>query len=308
MEQPVRTKMAELRMICERDIAIQQQKVDAAVNSFRKSLQLIQDRSVQTADDQVKLGKLKSQLREVEDDFVKALAVKTRKEARQMTLMDSISTIKAKADELSRIVQDLRARKDEYEAIVSEQLEALAASEEWTKQDARRRDEMREAFEWYNRVLGFRIEGGHGVKFAFTNINKECPSEEYFFTIRHANDTYTLLDCNPQLDDIKELVHDLNKTNGLFGFVRQIREKFQKAAALGSLPCYTSMDQDSTIVGISAPVSSVSIDTKSEFPMPLVESNKNSKRASRRRGVKSPMLSPNSASSHRQSPRLKAQK
>lgn len=34
----MRTKMEELRLICDREIPIQQQKLDAATHSFRKSL------------------------------------------------------------------------------------------------------------------------------------------------------------------------------------------------------------------------------------------------------------------------------
>lgn len=43
----------------------------------------------------------------------------------------------------------------------------------------------------------------------------------------------SVLDCDPHLDDIKELIHELNKTNGLFKFVRIMRQKFQEAAAQG---------------------------------------------------------------------------
>lgn len=42
-----------------------------------------------------------------------------------------------------------------------------------------------------------------------------------------------MLDCDPHLNDTKELIHELNRTNGLFKFVRIVREKFQKAAACG---------------------------------------------------------------------------
>lgn len=42
-----------------------------------------------------------------------------------------------------------------------------------------------------------------------------------------------MLDCNPHLNDIKELVNELNRTNGLFKFVRSMRQKFQETAAQG---------------------------------------------------------------------------
>ncbi|GFP79041.1 pyruvate phosphate dikinase 2 [Phtheirospermum japonicum] len=48
---------------------------------------------------------------------------KTRKEAKRMAMMESISTIKARVEELNRLVEDQRERKDEYAAIISQQFE-----------------------------------------------------------------------------------------------------------------------------------------------------------------------------------------
>lgn len=42
-----------------------------------------------------------------------------------------------------------------------------------------------------------------------------------------------MLDCNPPLNDTRELIGELNKSNGLFKFVRTMREKFQEFAAPG---------------------------------------------------------------------------
>lgn len=42
-----------------------------------------------------------------------------------------------------------------------------------------------------------------------------------------------MLDCDPHLNEIKELIRELNRTNGLFKFVRDMRLKFQEAAAQG---------------------------------------------------------------------------
>lgn len=43
-----------------------------------------------------------------------------------------------------------------------------------------------------------------------------------------------VLDCKPKLNDIEELVHELNKSNGLYKFVRIMRGKLQ-AASSGTL-------------------------------------------------------------------------
>lgn len=46
---------------------------------------------------------------------------KTRKEAKRMAMMDAIASRKARIDELKRVVQDRRATRDEYAAILSQQ-------------------------------------------------------------------------------------------------------------------------------------------------------------------------------------------
>lgn len=254
----------------------------------------------------MKLRKLKAQLREADDQLVKALAVKTRKEAKRMAVMDTVSVTKAKVEELNRALQDQKNRKEEYARIISQQLEALTTSEEKIKHDAGNREEIEEACAWYNNVLGLRIEGGHGVKFTFTNINRKCLSEEYSFTVRHANDVYSLLDCNPQLNDIKELIDELNKTNGLFKFVRTMRAKFQQASASGSMPMnnLTSPNQNAD-VQISAPSSLLSTDSRSKSPEPLKESNRTVQKPKGARKPNSSILTPEQC---RRSPRFKAKK
>ncbi|KAI5665171.1 hypothetical protein M9H77_24494 [Catharanthus roseus] len=270
-EESVRAKMAELRLICDREIPIQQQRIDTSCGSFRNSLQSAKSKVEQTLELQVKLGKLKAELREAEDGLVKALAVKTRKEAKRMATMESLSATKARLEELKRVVEDKRLKKDEYALILSQQSNDLTELEEKYHQNAEHRKEIEEAMSWYNRVLGFRVECGHGVKFIFTNINLKNPDEEYSFTIRHANDVYTLLDCDPHLNDMKELINELNRSNGLFKFVRTMRLKFQEAAGCGSFPQLLSNSQDYDTITISAPVSSISTDG-SESPVKQKES------------------------------------
>ncbi|XP_030939950.1 kinetochore protein SPC25 homolog [Quercus lobata] len=290
-EEPVRTKMESLRLTCEREIQIHQQKIDSYASSFRNSLQSIKSRAQQTAQNQGKLGELKAKLREAEDDMVKALAVKTRKEAKRMAIMDSIAAQRARVEELKRSVQVQSAKRDQYAAIISQHSLALAASEEKSNKDVECRSETQEAILWYNRVLGFHVEAGHGVKFTFKNINSRNPNEEYSLTVRYANDTYTLLDCDPHLNDTKELIYELNKTNGLFKFVRIMREKFQEAATQGFLPQLTNHQELSTI-STSAPVLSMSSDrsessaTKNDDQVLHEEGSRPSKKAYYLRGSK----------------------
>lgn len=96
-------------------------------------------------------------------------------------------------------------------------MKALTGFEEKNEQRLGQKGDIKEAISWYNKVLGFQIEGGNGkckcldgtviplsctiglmpsnvivgVKFMFNNIDRESPHKVYLFTIRHANDTYT---------------------------------------------------------------------------------------------------------------------
>ncbi|KAA0057836.1 putative kinetochore protein SPC25 [Cucumis melo var. makuwa] len=255
-----------------------------------------------------KLGELKARLRVAEDELVKTLAVKTRKEAKRLTIIDSIATSKSRIEELRNTLQDCKARRDEYATIISQQSLVLSSSERKETQESECRNEIQEAISWYKRVLDFHIEGGYGVKFSFKKINIDNPDEEYSFTIRHANDTYMLLDCNPSLPDIKELIHELNKTNGLFKLVRIMRRRFQEAAAEGSGAPALSLHQGSSIISTSAPGLSSSTErsdsSTEEINMDEVEeTNKHSKNILPRK--KPAIHSSGSAFSLRRSPRFK---
>ncbi|GAB2269803.1 hypothetical protein Dimus_004721 [Dionaea muscipula] len=302
MDQSVLTRMRELRLGCEREIAMQKEKADSVLGSFRRSLQSIKETAQETAEEQEKLGKLKTQPRELEGELAKAIAEKTRREARKITISDSITRTHIEVEQLKQTLQELKVQESEYSTFVSRELDALASSEERIKKEIGRMDEMEG---WYNRVLGLKIEGGRNrVKFTFTNIKKECPSEEFFFTICYANEMYTLLDCNPHLNDTEHLSHELNKPDGLSRFVRIVRERFLKAAELGSSPKCTPLPQISTTVPFSAPVSSVATDKRSETAIPPREFLKNSN-AGRRVVTKLPIASPTSGLPVRRSARLK---
>ncbi|XP_026436331.1 kinetochore protein SPC25 homolog [Papaver somniferum] len=302
-------KMQKLRLECETEIPIQLQRATSALTSFRNSLDFIKLKSEQTSQYQEKLGQLKTRLRELEDELVKALAVKTDREAKRLDLNDSVLAAKARIEELKRIVQIKTAKEEEYGAIISRQSMAIEAQEEKVTDH---KESKEDAVSWYNKVLGFRIEGGRGVKFIFNNIDTEHPHEEYSFIVRHEDNTYTLLDCHPFVEDTKDLVQELNRTNGLFKFVRIMREKFQAAVSIGYPDQATSVHPEAATVSVSAPTSSVSAngsESRNEQnqlpgqPGALVIRNKKVKRV----GVeKSQILSPASASSHRRSPRLLA--
>ncbi|XP_010545997.1 PREDICTED: kinetochore protein spc25-like [Tarenaya hassleriana] len=302
--------MDSLRLMVEKEIHEQRQRIESFTTlPFQRSMDSLVERAQATARSQVELAKMKAELREAEDELVRVLAVKTRKEARQMGIRDIISATKSRIEVLRRTVQLQKAKKDEYVAVISQQLQALETSKENVGKDIEDKGDIEEAISWYNRVLGFHVEAGHGVKFKFTNVDASNPNREYSITIHYGNNIYTLLDCNPQMNDIKELVQELNDTNDLFRFVRLMREKFLKATLPGLLPTQSeNIHQESSMISISAPVTSSSIDTssmstpESKESRALHEVNRQHKRAS----YGTPVASP--ASSCRRSSRLKAKK
>ncbi|KAL9661786.1 hypothetical protein QQ045_026614 [Rhodiola kirilowii] len=305
---PVAKKMDELRLKCENQVEVQLHGIEEFTNSFHKSMESVLQKTQETVANQAaELGKLKAKLREEEDALVKAIAEKTRKEARKLMLTDSVSSSRVRGDELDRILQDHRARKDKCSAVIVQQCRDLLVEEEKRSENSEA-GQIQEAISWYNRALGFRIDCGHGIKFTFTNIHPKNSNQEFSFTIHHSNDTYTVLQCEPHLNGIEPLVQDLNKTNGLFKFVRTLRELFLEAVVSGVVPQHVSSPQEASV--ISNPVSLMSSDTKSESQTEesdLVLKIGDVKRVSKklhRRGGEETILSPGSASLPRRSPRL----
>ncbi|VVB04774.1 unnamed protein product [Arabis nemorensis] len=292
--------MASLGLMYEKDKDEQSRKIDSFIASpFKKSMDSLLERAQSTSQSHVELANLKADLREAEDNLVKVLAAKTRKEARQMGIRDSISATQSRVEVLRRTLQLQKSKREEYAKIVSQQLQALSdnAGKVTEKPD------INEAISWYNQALGFHVEAGHGVKFTFTNIDAKRPTREFSFTVHYGNDTYTLLDCNPQMDDAEEMVQELNKTNDLFRFVRLMRDKFLKAT-LSELPTHSeNLQQETSIISASAPALSFTTDTNMSTPenkVSNVQVNRRHKRSS-----DSPLVSPVPTSSVRRSSRLK---
>ncbi|CAI0547438.1 unnamed protein product, partial [Linum tenue] len=284
-----RAAMESLRLICDETIPRARERMDSFEEEFASSLDSIKAKVECTAQTHGKLWKLKSTLRDAEDEFVKVLSVKTQKEAKQMRLRDSISAVRNRLEELRKTLQIQTSRRDEYAGTISQLYLG--------NRDSELSGKTQEALLWYDRILGFQIEGGHGVKFTFRNINVKNPSEEYSFTVRHENDTYSLLACDPQLNDTKELIHELNRTNGLFKFVRTMREKFQEAASSGFLSqSSTPQQQELSTISASAPALSVYTD-QSDSPTQREERSVNRGRVGRKE-----LPSPESI---RRSPRLR---
>ncbi|KAM0942969.1 putative chromosome segregation protein Spc25 [Dioscorea sansibarensis] len=260
-------RMAELRESCAVEIGRHTDSAGLAADSFHRSLVSLRSATSQTLAKREKLGELKDYLKELEAELEQILAglvFNSRKEAKHASTVESLSSAVIRIGELKEIVKDQREKKDEYGSIIRQQLQALTALEEKCDQEISNRESIEEAVLWYSRVLGFRTEGGEGVKFVFDKIDLKRPEKEYSFTVRLNGDVCNLLLCDPHLENLDKLIKDMNETNGLFKFVRLMREKFQAAALNGISPkttpvlCYPGTSS----VSLSSPPP-VSVDSRS---------------------------------------------
>ncbi|ORX49308.1 hypothetical protein BCR36DRAFT_412826 [Piromyces finnis] len=64
------------------------------------------------------------------------------------------------------------------------------------------------------------------IEFAFTNINKELNSKKYYFVIDVSNKNYKILECQPKIPEINNLLDNLNDTRNLYDFIKLMRIAF----------------------------------------------------------------------------------
>ncbi|KAK1302689.1 FKBP12-interacting protein of 37 kDa [Acorus calamus] len=145
-------------------IRVERERLDSALKSHEQSLRSSVSGFRQNIEHQLKLGRLKDQLRELEEELTKTLTENARKEAKRTAINESLSIAKSASKELFKIVQDQKARRDGYAAIASQQSISPVASEENKNEDVDRCKGLEESTAWYQKVLGFHIEGGHGVR------------------------------------------------------------------------------------------------------------------------------------------------
>ncbi|XP_062181117.1 kinetochore protein SPC25 homolog isoform X1 [Phragmites australis] len=209
---------------------------------------------------QEELRGLKIQSRELESQLAQALSVKLRKESKLKLTEGSFSSATAINEQLKNSLIDQRNKRDQYAAVISDQLQALEAK---STEDATWQENIEEAVLWYDKFLGFKVVGGKGVKFVFNKIDSQNLVKEYSFCINLDKDRYNLLQCDPHVKDIEELVKDLNLNDDLFKFVRTAREKFQTSTVNGSLPVSPVVCADVSPVPFSSPVT-MSVDAGSK--------------------------------------------
>jgi len=191
-------------------------------------------------------------------------AVQLREQSKGKLATESISDATARIKRLGNLVADLRDKRDEHTAVVSEQLQALETLEASSNEDAAVRDKIEEAIFWYEKFLGFKIVvGEEGVKFVLNKLDPQSPEKEYSLCINFDKDRYNLLQCDPHIKDVEKLVKDLNLSDNVVKFVRIIREKFQSSAMNGALPISPVVEPDASAAPIPSPMVT-SVDGRSE--------------------------------------------
>ncbi|KAG5049885.1 hypothetical protein JHK85_010988 [Glycine max] len=159
--------------ICDKDIPLRLHNIDAFIASYRNSLHSLRATALEAARSQSELAEVKAKLREAEDELVKALAVKTRREAKRMALKEAIVSVKGRIEDLKTSIQKQRTQNEECATVVSHHRLVLEVSEQKSNESSEHRDEVQEAISWYNRILGFQIEGGRGRLSMTTNEHQE---------------------------------------------------------------------------------------------------------------------------------------
>ncbi|XP_047056015.1 kinetochore protein SPC25 homolog [Lolium rigidum] len=302
----LRRDMAALRAACARRIDHGRERNAAAASAFRHALLSARSLAEQNVAHREKLNRLKDQLRGVEAGLAEALSIQQKKGSERKLTSESISNATTTKEQLSSLVSNQRARRDEYANATSHQLQAIEALE--ANFDAAGKKNLDEAIMWYSKFLGFKVVAGEGVKFVFNKVDMQSPDNEYFFCIKVNKHEYSLIQCVPLLKDSEELVKDLNCTNDLFKFVRIMRTRFQAAASKGAHPAI-SLCIDTSSTTISSPPA-MSVDTTSESTTNQSHSRNRSKnqdahakRGARSQSTRSPLRTP---SSTRRSPRFVA--
>ncbi|CAL4903291.1 unnamed protein product [Urochloa decumbens] len=207
---------------------------------------------------------LKDQLRDVQSQLTETLSVQLRKESKGKLTTETISDATAMIERLGNSVVDLRDKRDKRTAFISEQLQALGPLEANSNEDGALQEKIEEAVSWYKKFLGLQIVGQEeGLKFVFDKIDPQSSEKEYSVCINFDKDKYNLLECDPHIKGVEELLKDLNLNDHITKFLRIIREKFQFSAMNGTLPISPIVCQDDSAAPLSSPMVT-SVDGRSE--------------------------------------------
>ncbi|XP_013421913.1 kinetochore protein Spc25 [Lingula anatina] len=142
-------------------------------------------------------------------------------------LREDIGTVTTETDSLLREKELAMEEMKSMQEYIQKQKELITAQEQATHQ---RLDELQKASEWFKDRLGiqFKKTSGNRLQMVFTCIDPKDTSRPFFFSVKiEADGTYTVSDCEPEIENLPELVEKLNATNNFRSFVITMRTLFK---------------------------------------------------------------------------------
>ncbi|KAL1917888.1 uncharacterized protein VTP21DRAFT_3722 [Calcarisporiella thermophila] len=205
-------------------------KFDMYVENEKNQILDKQEKWMQSiAESRERFASLKEQL----EHYKKQEAALTETMEREQRELDDAQN---KIYELSKQKESIEDRK----AILQAQLDQIRV-ELKRKKDARiarikaleaKKSRNEPELRCYEEKLAMKIHSvkSNWLKFVFTHINEKNWDKEYSFTVDVSERVYKVPKCNPQIENINELVAWLNETRDFFGFLKRIRKAFKDSA------------------------------------------------------------------------------
>ncbi|CAE7832632.1 Spc25 [Symbiodinium sp. KB8] len=155
-----------------------------------------------------------------------ALAELQEHEAEMEAVTARLRGLEAQAAALPADIADLRKREADRAAAHREG-EAAAGREE--EDVGYRLAELRRGTEAFAGLgLRFETQPDGKVRFVFTRIRAAAPDDEFSFTLQvHDDDSFSTLDCKPEVPDLADRMEVLNEGKDFSGFVRGMRRAFK---------------------------------------------------------------------------------
>lgn len=132
----------------------------------------------------------------------------------------------------------------QHEASVSRKLlklkQMLLSKKDKKQNKDSRRDLTQHVLGFYEQNLGLRIgtasanipitDDENAISFVFHNINESNPQRTYSFVLLTDGIIYKVVNCQPPVNEMDDLLSNLNKTNDLHSFTVEIRKCFMNIA------------------------------------------------------------------------------
>ncbi|XP_066302313.1 kinetochore protein Spc25-like [Branchiostoma lanceolatum] len=142
------------------------------------------------------------------------------------TARQDIEKVKMQTEGMSKQEAELRGMIGTSVQQIAKEKELILAQDKVTKQ---KMEELQKAVVFFKDRLGlkFRKLDGGRLQFSFTLIDAKDPDRAFVFTLK-VDSKYEVVDCDPKVSDLDDLVAKLNATNNLSAFVQTMRKRFKQ--------------------------------------------------------------------------------